>query len=111
METREDMQPDAVGRSILRDEWENGRRVPQGDPFPIDLLLRVIGERGAEVYLESDGEVPDGPCAGGLVIAVQEHDRRHYEVSPAGLHLLRAHLTDEAYREMVRRAPARWSEG
>jgi hypothetical protein len=70
-----------------------------------------VGEQGAEVYLESDGEVADGPCAGGLVIAVQGRERRHYEVSPAGLHLLRPHLTDEECREMVRRAPARWSEG
>ncbi len=98
-------------RPIVSEKWEAGSRVPQGDPFPIDLLLRVMGEQGAEVYLESDGEVADGPCAGGLVIAVQARDRRHYEVSPAGLHLLRPHLTDKEYREMVRRAPARWSEG
>ncbi len=98
-------------RPIVSEKWEAGSRVPQRDPFPIDLLLRVVGEQGAEVYLESDGEVADGPCAGGLVIAVQVRDRRHYEVSPAGLHLLRPHLTDKEYREMVRRAPARWSEG
>lgn len=46
-----------------------------------------------------------------LVIAVQGYGGRYYEVSPAGLPLLRPYLTDEEYQEMVRRARARWSEG
>lgn len=111
METCGATESNAAVRPILGDEWEGGRRVAQGDIFPIALLLHDITEQRAEVYLESDGEVEDGPCAGGLVIAVQAHGRRHYEVSPAALPLLRPHLTDEEYQEMVRRARARWSEG
>ncbi|MDP9379911.1 MAG: hypothetical protein M3Q29_07130 [Chloroflexota bacterium] len=87
--------------------WKFGEIDPLPNAVPLQRLLQVVDE-DPDVRLQAiaESEVEGGPYDGGHVIAVQTRDLPlYFMVPPDAIPLLRNHLSQEEYEDLVRRTP------
>ncbi len=88
---------------IVAKAWEDERLLlPQRELIPCDIWVRAAYTYGWRVVTLADGFLDDGPYAGGVVVALETANGRHYcALPPAALPALRGLVSPNDYAVIV----------
>jgi len=85
---------------IVSTAWEDEHiLLPQRQPIPRETWLQAARDYGWRVLTLPDGFIVDGPYAGGVVVALETPNGRHYcALPPAALPALQGLISANDYR-------------